>query len=180
MLVNAKYVLLLVFVISASACVSPSQEQVSTQGQAQQTDWRNVSLKDIRNGSSFMLGDFRGKVVVMESMAVWCPLCAEQQREIQKAEQQLSNEDVVSVSIDIDPNEDEAKLLSYVQKSGFSWRFAVAPREFSQSLSKQYGALVLNPPSTPVIIIDKNSEPHPLRYGIKKSDELVNEIKKYM
>jgi len=176
---NSKHALIVAFVVFVSACV---QQSGGTQGYAEQpqVNWRDVSLKDVVSGETFKINDFKGKIVVMESMAVWCPLCAEQQKEIQQAEQSLISADVISVSIDIDPNEDEAKLLSYVQRSGFTWHFAVAPREFSQSLSKQYSALVLNPPSTPVIIIDRDGEPHLLRYGIKSADELVSEINKYL
>jgi hypothetical protein len=113
-------------------------------------------------------------------MAVWCPLCTQQQREIRDAESLLASSDVISVSADTDKNEDEAKLRTYVQNQGFTWRFAVAPAEFSQQLGDTFGFNVLNPPSTPVIIFDKNNEPHLLRYGIKGADELVAEINKYL
>jgi thiol-disulfide isomerase/thioredoxin len=142
------------------------------------TDWRDVSLKDVNTGQGFKISDFKGKVVILETMAVWCPLCAQQQAEIQNAEATLGP-GVVSVSLDIDPNEDEAFLLAYVQRKGYGWRFAVAPPEVSRQLRDEFGASVLSPPSTPVIIIDKDGEPHLLRYGIKPADELVTEARKY-
>jgi hypothetical protein len=44
--------------------------------------WFGASLKDVRSGASFTINDFQGKVVLVETMAVWCPTCFRQQQEI--------------------------------------------------------------------------------------------------
>ncbi len=41
--------------------------------------WLEIPLTDVRIGETFRLADFRGKTVIFESMAVWCPCCIEQQ-----------------------------------------------------------------------------------------------------
>ena len=144
------------------------------------TSYLDIPLRDVRTGETFKLSDFSGKVVVIETMAVWCPLCTDQQRQIRAAEAALASEDVVSVSLDIDPNEDDARLLGHVERQGFLWRFAVAPTEVSKQLRDNFGLNVLNPPSTPVIILDRQQTPHLLRFGIKSSSELQGEIQKYL
>jgi thiol-disulfide isomerase/thioredoxin len=143
-------------------------------------DYRDITLKDVSTGQTFKLSDFEGKVVVLETMAVWCPLCLDQQREIQKAEQSLASEGVVSISLDIDPNEDEARVSGHIQRNGFTWRFAVSTPEISRQLRDAFGLSVLNPPSTPVIIFDRQQQPHLLRFGIKPASELEGEIRKYL
>lgn len=143
-------------------------------------DFREIQLRDVGTGAAFRLADFSGKVVVVETFAVWCPLCLDQQREIRSAEQSLGSADVVSISLDIDPNEDEARVLGHIQRNGFTWRFAVAPTELSRQLRDMFGLNVLNPPSTPIVILDREQQPHLLRYGIKRADEIQAEVLKYL
>lgn len=173
-------VFLLASIIFIAGCVGATQQGSQGAPSGGALDYRDVELRDVNSGAAFKLSDFKGKVVVLEAMAVWCPLCTQQQREIRDAERSLGSADVVSVSIDVDPNEDETKLKRHAEGNGFEWRFAVAPRPFAQQLGDRFGFNVLNPPSTPVIIFDKNNEPHMLRFGIKGADELKSEIQKYL
>ncbi len=183
-------IFLILAVVAAAGCVGQLPSGTGTDqptggeigGESPQTapDYKEFELRDVSSGELFKLSDFEGKVVVLETFAVWCPLCLEQQRHIEQAEQQLASDDVISVSLDIDPNEDEARVRGHLERNGFGWRFAVAPRELSRALSDAFGANVLNPPSTPVIIIDRNGDSHLLRYGIKSAADIVSEVSKYL
>jgi cytochrome oxidase Cu insertion factor (SCO1/SenC/PrrC family) len=182
-------IVLLLSMVAVAGCVGqqpagPSETQQPSSGgeiaPPSVTDYRDFQLSDVATGSMFKLSDFQGKVVVLETFAVWCPLCLEQQREIQKAESQLNSPDVISVSLDIDPNEDEARVQGHLDRNGFTWRFAVAPREMARALSDEFGFNVLNPPSTPVIIIDRSGVSHLLPFGIKSSATMVAELQKYL
>ncbi|MFT3890271.1 MAG: hypothetical protein QM730_01445 [Anaerolineales bacterium] len=71
--------------------------------------WFSTSLKDVRSGETFSINDFSGKVVLVETMAVWCSNCYQQQIQIQALHDAMGmRDDFVSLSLDIDPNEDEA------------------------------------------------------------------------
>ena len=43
-------------------------------------------------------------------------------------------------------------------------------------ISALYGAQYLNPPSTPMLIIDKNGEVHTLPFGIKSAEDLQSAL----
>jgi hypothetical protein len=185
-----KSVVLLAFVVFTAGCVSTPTETsnqatnegagstTTTLGVVQTAAWKDTELLDVNSGETYKISDFEGKVVILETMAVWCSLCKQQQLEIRKAEQGFG-EDVVSVSLDIDPNENINQLLAHAQSNGFNWRYSVAPREMAIELSQVFNSNVLNPTATPVIILDKKQQPHLLRFGIKGSSELITEISKY-
>ena len=44
--------------------------------------WFSVPLTDVNTGSQFSISDFKGKVVLVEAMAVWCSTCISQQGEV--------------------------------------------------------------------------------------------------
>ncbi len=78
--------------------------------------------------------------------------------------------DVVMVSVDGDSNEDAALLKRYAERNGFSWRFAVAPRDFMGSLAAEFGNSYLNPPSDPLFVISaKAGQAH--RLPAARSDD---------
>ena len=44
--------------------------------------WIMASLTDVRTGKGFKISDFKGKVIVVENMATWCPNCLQQQKQV--------------------------------------------------------------------------------------------------
>ncbi len=143
--------------------------------------WYSVSLTDVNTGEAFTINDLKGKVVLVETMAVWCTNCFKQQTQVKALHESLGmRDDFVSLGMDIDPNEDAAKLQGFVEQNGFDWMYAVAPAEVSREISSLYGAQFLNPPSTPMLIIDRHGEAHPLPFGIKRSDDLLAALQPYL
>ena len=115
---------------------------------------------------------------MLESMAVWCPLCTTQQAQVKKA-RALLHDKVVFISVDVDPNENEEILSRYVEKRGWDWSFAAPGAGFDRELSSLTSPFVQDPTATPIIIIDRQGGIHQLRRGIKSADELVEEVRKY-
>lgn len=142
-------------------------------------NWLDIPLTNVVSGQTFRLSDLKGKVVLIETMAVWCTTCTRQQIEIRQAHSQFGDS-VVSVSLDIDPNENKTALKRHAETNGFAWAFAVSPPSLSQQLGRMFGDNVLNPTATPVIILARDQSAHPLRFGLKSSRELAQEIGKYL
>ena len=144
-------------------------------------DWFSVSLDDVNSGNNFSLQDFNGKVVLVETMAVWCSNCLQQQRQVKALHELLGErDDLVSLALDIDPNENADDLKGFVDRNGFDWTYAVAPAEVSRELGNLYGAQFLNPPSTPMLIVDRNGEVHPLPFGIKSAQALKEALDPFL
>jgi thiol-disulfide isomerase/thioredoxin len=136
-------------------------------------DWYGWPLAEATTGESFRISHFQGKVVLVETMAVWCSNCFRQQTEVARLLEALDGrDDLVSLGINIDPNEDSALLSDYVSKNGFDWLYTVAPPELIEEISLLYGPQYLNPPSSPMLIIDRQGEAHLLPFGTKSAEDL--------
>lgn len=143
--------------------------------------WYSASLTDASTGQAFKINDFKGKVILVEAMAIWCPTCLKQQEQVKALQTSLGQrDDFVSIGLDIDPNEDLVSLKSYVEKNGFDWLYAVSNADVSSELSSLYGDQFLNPPSTPIVIIDRHGEAHLVPLGLKSADELLKFIQPFL
>jgi cytochrome oxidase Cu insertion factor (SCO1/SenC/PrrC family) len=143
--------------------------------------WFSASLTDVNTGQAFTINDFKGQVVLVETMAVWCPKCLTQQEQISALHALLGErDDFVSISLDIDPNEDQNVLSDYVRNAGFTWRYAVASPDVSRELASLYGDQFLNPPSTPILVVDRHGAAHPLPFGIKSAEDLMQALQPYL
>ena len=139
--------------------------------------WFGASLTDARTGQTFSINDFKGKVVLVETMAIWCSNCLKQQGQVKALHEQLgARDDFISIGLDIDPNENADALKSYVEGKGFDWLYAVPSAYVSREIASLYGDQFLNPPSTPIVVIDRHGEAHSLPFGIKSADDLLQAV----
>lgn len=136
-------------------------------------DWFGLEMTDVRTGETFTIDDFAGKVVLLETMAIWCPTCAHQGDEIRRLHEILGDPaDLVSISLDVDMGEDAAMLKAYADALGHDWHFAVAPLLVARALGNLYSAQYLNPPLAPMLVIDRDGNVLGLPYGLKDAESL--------
>ena len=164
-------------VLVAAACSSGT-----TASTAKPTDdaWRTTALVDTRSGETFTIDELKGKLVVVEPMAIWCSNCRIQQGEAAVALDRLDDPDIVYVSVDVDPNERAGDLAAYADGAGFDWAFVVATKEVARSLATTFGDQILSPPSTPLILIGPDGEVVDQHFGIRGADDLVELFSQYL
>jgi thiol-disulfide isomerase/thioredoxin len=167
------------FAILVGACSGGSGPPTQGAGASNEA-WRTLGLRDVVSGEEFRISDLRGKVVVIEAMAIWCINCLLQQGEAQAALEQVASPDVVYISLDVDPNEREADLAGYAGREGFTWRFVVASPEVSRSLAATFGDQILSPPATPVVILGPDGAEIEKHIGIKGVDDLAALLKEHL
>jgi hypothetical protein len=144
-------------------------------------DWFNMTLTDVNTGLPFRMSDFAGKVVLVETMATWCPTCWKQENEVKRLQGLVSSpQDLVSVSLDVDTNENEAALKDFATTGSYTWRFAVAPILLARALSSLYGIDYLNPPLAPMLFIDRKGSVYGLPNGVKSAEALLNTLEPYL
>ena len=80
--------------------------------------------------------------------------------------------DLVSVSLDVSMEEDAGMLKDYAEKLGYDWNVAVAPLLVARALGNLYSAEYLNPPVSPMLIIDRDGQVIGLPYGLKNAESL--------
>ncbi|HET7291486.1 MAG TPA: TlpA disulfide reductase family protein [Vicinamibacteria bacterium] len=71
------------------------------------------------DGNVVDLAALRGKVVVVNFWATWCPPCVEEMPSLEKLHRTLGPEGLVVLGVSVD--EDEATLRSFVQKVGVTF-----------------------------------------------------------
>jgi hypothetical protein len=156
-------------------------DDMSDESMVMTPEWLKTTLTDVSTGETFRIVDFQGKVVLIETLAIWCSNCAKQQQQVKTLHEMIGErEDFVSLGIDIDPNESAEALGSYVSNKGFDWLYVVAPTEVSREISQLYGNQFLNPPSTPMMIIDREGSVHPLPFGIKNAESLLEYLQPFL
>ncbi len=142
--------------------------------------WFSAPLTDVLTGKTFTINDFKGKVVVVQSLAAGCASCQQQGQQIKALRQMLgSSSNVVFVGLDVNPSESAATLKKPVEMNGFDWNNAVVSKDVASELGKLYGATFLDPASAPLLIIDTHGVVHPLPSGIQNADALKKAIEMY-
>lgn len=156
-----------------AACAAPAPDAATTDPVADRA-LLDYELVDVRSGERFTLGELSAdRPVLVETMAIWCTTCLQQQRQVVRAHQIA---EFHSVGIDVDPNERADDLAEYADREGFDWRFVMADAELVQLLTDRYGFGVTNPPSTPTFVI-ANGRIRALEFGrVRSADELIAEL----
>jgi len=128
----------------------------------------------VQTGEPFTINDYAGKVVLLETMAIWCPTCRRQGDEVARLHELLGDpEELVSVSLDVDMGENAEMLARYADELGYDWHFAVAPLLVARALGNLYSAQYLNPPISPMLIVDRDGSVLGLPFGDVKSAEAL-------
>ncbi len=156
---------------------APAQPSILTPTDKLAPAWMDVELTDVATGQTFRISDFKGKPVMLESFAVWCPTCLAQQKEIKKV-RQSDGDAIIHISLDTDPNEDADKVREHMERNGLDWYFAVAPIELTNALIDEFGLIIVSAPRAPVVLICEDQSTRFLRSGLKPADELVSELAK--
>ncbi len=87
----------------------------------------DFSLEDI-NGNSFSLDDYQDRFVVLDFMATWCTPCKIEMDELKMIYEKYGEDNVVIISIDVDPTEKNKTIRDFKQEFGDDWIFASGPR----------------------------------------------------
>ena len=66
-----------------TAC-GPSASTPLSEPATDTPEWFDIELTDVQTGETFTMNDYAGKVVLVETMAMWCPNCIVQANEVRK------------------------------------------------------------------------------------------------
>lgn len=151
-------------------------------GKATPPPWFLEPMVDVNTGKSFQMTQFVGKVVLMDTMATWCPTCQGEMSQVQLVPGLVgaAASQLVLVSLDVDPNEDATILKKYADTNKFDWYIAIAPDSVGQFLAKNYDINYLNPPLQPMLIIDKAGGVYGLPTGVKSAVSLQKTLAKFL
>ena len=140
-----------------------------------QQPWATALLTNVRTGDTFRIADLvaAGKVVFIETMAIWCTNCRAQQYEAVAAFERLDPTRVAWVGIDVETSESAAALAAYSESNGFPFTYAIADANLGRALADDFGDIVLSPPSVNVIVVGTDGRVTQTRRGHKSADQLI-------
>jgi peroxiredoxin len=140
-----QFILFGLLLLLFSGCQSDSQDQATEKpSRPMAADFVLSSV----NGDSVQLSSLKGKVVVLNFWATWCPPCREEMPSMEKLHQMMKHEDFVLLAVNIEAD-GRRTVPQFLQKQPVS--FAILYDEEGK-IHKQYG--VFKYPET--FIIDRN------------------------
>jgi len=100
------------------------------------------------SGETITLSQFKGKIVILQVMASWCPSCKLQASQIKPVYEKYAGNGLVVISLDIQPERSSLQdLKNFKTNFGGDWYFGFYPEFINQ-----YGIRSLDSK----VIIDKN------------------------
>jgi len=157
-----------------------TQSSPSSNNQNQNTSKRKAplfTLTDI-NGEKIALQNLTGKIVVLDFFYVGCPHCPEEFVELEQIYKAYSSENLVIISITINPADTVDKLEEYKtgpnQYTDIHYRIEWAIARDTEGINQEYG--IIGVPTT--IIIDKEGyiSPNSPYVGVTAASVLKKEI----
>lgn len=166
---------LLVFALLVTAC-SPNPRASSS------TDisvWLSIPILNVKSNDQITLADYSGKTVIVEGMAVWCGECFYQQSQASQALAQLNRDDVVYISLDIDPNEEPSLIAEYATSNQFDWVFTKSNPELMEPLIARFGRAITVPSNMPIFLISPHAQVSELYTGGHTASQLIELIEQW-
>ncbi|RZN40158.1 MAG: redoxin domain-containing protein [Methanophagales archaeon ANME-1-THS] len=119
-------------------------------------------------GTTFNLSDYQGKVVVLDLMATWCPVCKVEMKELAQLRERYT--EVVIITISVDPTETEEKLRSFKETYNADWLFALD----TENILVRYNAFTL----PTIVVIDPHGKITFQRAAFITAAELESEVER--
>lgn len=119
-------------------------------------------------GKKYKLSDFKGKVILIDFMAIWCGPC-EKQVNILKNLYPMFSGKVIFLSLSVDSSDTLEKLKSYKENHKIPWMVGRAPEA-----ADKYGITAI----PTIVIINKNFKIVFKSVGVTSEDTLRNVLSK--
>jgi len=116
------YLLIMCLIVSLAACTksdSPPNSVSSSSVAAEKRPAPDVSVVSIANGNTLKLSDLKGKVVLLNFWATWCPPCREEIPSMMKLNGFMAGKPFQMVAISIDEG-GKKDIDSFFKETGFS------------------------------------------------------------
>jgi thiol-disulfide isomerase/thioredoxin len=148
---NFKTILLIISAISFSCNTAAPPRPIDGQTSAKQTagearpvptpneqaiaEAHNVEIEKL-DGKTFRLADFRGKVLVVDFWATYCPPCVKQVPQLAKLNERYRDKGLVVVGLTSDDKTDEKQVSEFLKKAGADYTIGYDNQWLSEAFLK--------------------------------------------
>jgi thiol-disulfide isomerase/thioredoxin len=132
-------------------------------------------------GPSFTLGDFKGKVVVVDFWATFCGPCRQQTPELVELSRRHRDKGLEVVGLTIDEKKDEGLVLDFMKSMGMDYTIGYADDRFSRAFLKGTEDETGSPPIPQIFIFAKDGKlvehlvGYSAEHGVEYLDRIVSE-----
>ncbi|MFJ7638278.1 TlpA disulfide reductase family protein [Peribacillus sp. NPDC097206] len=91
------------------------------------------------NGKQVNLSDYKGKKVMLNFWATWCPPCKKEMPDMEKYSKQ-AGEDVVILAVNIDPEND---VQAFIDDNGITFTIPLDSQSAKQPVNDQYKVMAI-------------------------------------
>jgi peroxiredoxin len=127
------------------------------------------TLKDL-NGKSVSLSDFKGKVVVLDFWATWCPPCREEIPHFIELQNEFKDKGVTVVGVSLDST-GPADVAQFVKANGMNYPIVMGDEQTATAYGADQGI-----PTT--VVIDGRGNIVATHLGLADKDTFESDIKK--
>jgi thiol-disulfide isomerase/thioredoxin len=127
-----------------------------------------LALKDIR-GRSIRLGDYKGKVVLLNFWATWCPPCRAEIPDLVKAQRQYAGQGLQVIGVTYPP-ERLREVRRFVRRLGVNYPIAIGTKG-TRALFDKGDTLPLT------VVIDRDGNVRDVIEGVLLPEEFEQKVK---
>jgi peroxiredoxin len=153
----------LALALALAGCAAESGEDSGIAGPKPPVGSGDFTLPDLA-GSPVRLADFRGKTVILDFWATWCPPCIFQVPELNKfwaAHKDSGDVMVIGVAVDVEG----AEIVSpWAEEQGVEYPLVIG----SEEVAREFGAVGF----PTLVIVKPDGQIDSLHVGLIESDEL--------
>ncbi|MBN1445218.1 MAG: redoxin domain-containing protein [Candidatus Omnitrophica bacterium] len=160
---------LIIFLLLVLAFTSCTKADTKTDVKNEPAQTRNFSLEDI-NGKAVNLSDYRGKVVILNFWATWCPPCRTEIPDFVKFYKNHKDKGVEIIGIALNSTEEEVKKM--IEDYGINYTICMSDGK----VEGPYGIRFI--PAT--FIIDRDGISHPITPGSLSESELIKSVEPFL
>jgi len=142
---------------------------------------QNVAIEKL-DGKTFKLADFRGKVVVVDFWATYCPPCVKQMPQLADLSKRYRDKGVEVVGLTSDEKADQGKVTEFLKKTGADYTIGYDNRWLSSAFLKGTEDETGSPPIPQLFVLARDGRvvehligDRPQR-GIDYVERVVNQL----
>lgn len=131
----------------------------------------NFSLKSV-DGKTVKLTDYKGKVVIIDFWATWCPPCRKGIPDLISIQNEFKS-DVVIIGISLDGAQTIKEVPGFIKEYAINYPVVYG----DENVIKAYGGITSIPTA---FVIDKKGNVVDMHVGLVPKDTYVNKIKELL
>lgn len=122
--------------LASAGCSEPAENGSAAPIEAATSDAADFTLPDL-NGSPIRLADYRGKTVIVDFWATWCPPCLFQVPELNKLHAaHVDADDVMVIGVAVDVEGAEV-VAPWAEEQGVSYQLVLG----DEDVAREFGAM---------------------------------------